>query len=368
MGLLDKLSKYKSGTIYVDEIISSLKGLDENLYVFGAGDRAQWIGKVLMRDGINFKGFLVNESYYAVNTRANMYGYEKNIYCYENVIEEKSGLIIILGIPQSVLDMSMFEIDAIQKVIPINLGNRDDYLMDLNVLQEHEDALEWLYDNLEDEYSKECLIYCLRGRLTGRDYDFVPSKWSDPEYFLDELIEWGEKECIVDCGAFDGDTIAEFLTKKPSDNNFEYKIYAWEPDNVNFSKLRNEYESNNKIICINKATYSETGTLGFLSAGEECSAVINGGNASVVTDTIDLVLNNEKATFIKMDIEGSELKALMGAKEQIVHNKPRLAICLYHKQEDFWTIPQYIKRLNPEYKIFLRSHSSMPTELVLFCI
>lgn len=69
-----------------------------------------------------------------------------------------------------------------------------------------------------------------------------------------------------------------------------------------------------------------------------------------------------------MDIEGSEIEALIGARKQIVNNTPRLAICVYHKKEDLYAIPQLIMEYNSNYKLYLRPHSMMPTELVLFAI
>lgn len=369
MNLMGELLKCEGDTTYVEEIMTLLRNKDDRIFIFGAGDRAQWLGKILIREGINFRGFLVNKKYFKNDIKANMYGYEKKVYCYESIIEkEEKRIIILLGIPRSMLNMAMFEMDIVEKVIPINLGNREDYLMDFQLLEEHKADLEWLYEKLEDDYSRECLTYCLKGRLTGRDYEFEPSKWSDPEYFLEGLIEWEKTECIVDCGAYDGDTVAEFLRKKPTGNDFEYKIYAWEPDKFNYDRLRDTYKANECVICINKAAYSKAGMFGFSSDGGEMSTIMEGADDVVATDTIDRVLAKDKATFIKMDVEGSELEALKGAKEQIINNKPRLAICVYHKQEDFWTIPQYISKLNPGYKLYLRTHSSMPTELVLFCI
>lgn len=67
-----------------------------------------------------------------------------------------------------------------------------------------------------------------------------------------------------------------------------------------------------------------------------------------------------------MDIEGSELRALMGSEETIKKYKPKLAICIYHKREDLITIPQYIKIIVPEYKLYLRAHFPYVSETVLY--
>ena len=67
-----------------------------------------------------------------------------------------------------------------------------------------------------------------------------------------------------------------------------------------------------------------------------------------------------------MDIEGAEQNALEGAKDIILRNKPKLAICLYHKPEDLWEIPLYIHSLVPEYKIYIRHHSHTNEETVMY--
>lgn len=72
--------------------------------------------------------------------------------------------------------------------------------------------------------------------------------------------------------------------------------------------------------------------------------------------TIDDELEDIDVTYIKMDIEGAELNAIMGAKNTIIKNKSKLAVCVYHKTSDFWKIPAYIKTLNEDYSLYLRHH------------
>ena len=67
-----------------------------------------------------------------------------------------------------------------------------------------------------------------------------------------------------------------------------------------------------------------------------------------------------------MDIEGSELEALRGAREVIRRDKPRLGICVYHRPEDILEIPMFIKELVPEYKLYIRHHSPHLNETVVY--
>ena len=80
------------------------------------------------------------------------------------------------------------------------------------------------------------------------------------------------------------------------------------------------------------------------------------------------LMNKEEVTFIKMDIEGAELKALKGAKNIILRDKPKLAISIYHKPEDIVEIPLFIKELVPEYKLYIRHYSNDSIETVLYAV
>ena len=79
--------------------------------------------------------------------------------------------------------------------------------------------------------------------------------------------------------------------------------------------------------------------------------------------------SEERVTFIKMDIEGAELESLKGAGRIIIREqKPKLAICVYHKKEDIFDIPEYILSLNPKYKLYLRHYTLGEWDTVLYAI
>ena len=82
--------------------------------------------------------------------------------------------------------------------------------------------------------------------------------------------------------------------------------------------------------------------------------------------SIDDMVGDDKVTFIKMDIEGAEMEALEGAKQTIERNRPKLAISIYHKEEDLWEIPFYILSKYPWYKIYMRHYTLTTNETVLY--
>ena len=83
---------------------------------------------------------------------------------------------------------------------------------------------------------------------------------------------------------------------------------------------------------------------------------------------LDDLLQGEKVTFIKMDIEGKEYYALMGAKEIIAIQKPRLAISVYHRTDDIIKIPALLLELVPEYKFCIRHYSILSNETILYAL
>ena len=59
---------------------------------------------------------------------------------------------------------------------------------------------------------------------------------------------------------------------------------------------------------------------------------------------------------VLMDIEGSELNALLGSLRAIEANKPKFAVRVYHKKDDLLTIPQFFLNLkSAKYDLYLRN-------------
>jgi FkbM family methyltransferase len=87
-------------------------------------------------------------------------------------------------------------------------------------------------------------------------------------------------------------------------------------------------------------------------------------------ESIDAMVDTGKiprVDFIKLDIEGHELATLKGAESTIRRFRPRLAISLYHKLEDFAQIPSWIAGLDLGYRLYLDHYTIHHEETVLYC-
>lgn len=187
------------------------------------------------------------------------------------------------------------------------------------------------------------------------------------QYFAPNFIKYEDEEIFVDAGSYDLETAISLKNycKKVK------KVYAFEPDAQSYKKClynKDAYHFAEAEI-LPFGTWSEKKTLQFQAEKSICSCVSDWGENVIRVTTIDETVDkNDRVTFIKMDVEGSELESLKGAKHIICRDKPKLAICIYHKPEDMTEIPLYIKSLVPEYKIYVRYHSNSDAETVLYAV
>ena len=174
-----------------------------------------------------------------------------------------------------------------------------------------------------------------------------------------------ENEIFLDVGGYDGMTSVYF-----SQWASKYKkIYIFEPDENNIEKCYYNIEKYN-IRCelIGRGVWSEDTILKFEANSNESSQISNNGEYIIPVTTIDKACAGKGVSFIKMDIEGAEEQALIGAKQTIINNRPKLAICVYHKLDDIWKIPNIILKYNSSYKLFLRHYTYSENDTVLYAV
>jgi FkbM family methyltransferase len=192
----------------------------------------------------------------------------------------------------------------------------------------------------------------------------------DLDIYFDEVIlnSLGGDEIFVDGGCLDFNTSLMFLKHCPR----AAKIYAIEPNPAQITTVeRNILRSGfSKAQIITSALGSGDAEFFFEADGTSSHLTSEATSVKVVVSALDdLVRPNEKITFIKMDIEGSELEALKGCQRTIRAHRPKLAISIYHNPDDYICLPRYIISLVPEYKLYMRHYSSFSSsESVLYAI
>lgn len=216
-------------------------------------------------------------------------------------------------------------------------------------------------------YSEEIQLYLLNYFPKNQIIPFAGNgllEFVDNQYFAEDIMKFEDGEVFVDGGCFDFET-SKFLLQRCKVKH----IYAFEPDKNNLIKVEGGIKETgfDNVTVFNKGLWDKEDKLYFNASGDILSHVTSSGSNEDMIEVVALdEVIDEKVTFIKMDIEGSELKALEGAKNLICTYKPKLAICIYHKPEDTIDIPAYIKSLVPEYRFWIRHYSYSPAETVLY--
>ena len=188
-----------------------------------------------------------------------------------------------------------------------------------------------------------------------------------PDQYFQPFVPSGFYRSFVDGGAYAGDTLDSFRAKF-GDAFDDY--YAFEPDPRNFAGL--ETRTGDPRLHLFNIGLSDRGAEMFLDPGVVSSGarVVSEGEGvdALRVDALDAVLAGRKVTCIKMDVEGAEPEALLGAREIIKAQRPALAVCVYHRPDHLWEIPGWIKTFEPSYSLYLRHHSGYDYETVCYAV
>lgn len=195
------------------------------------------------------------------------------------------------------------------------------------------------------------------------DFSYLNGSMALKQYFPYDLFTHGGNECFVDGGAYNGETIADFINAVH--NNYQ-SIYAFEPDRQNFQQLKNNTRHIARLHLLNAGLYSETREIGFSSLGNSGSFISETGKDRISLVKLDDMAAELKPTYIKLDIEGAEKEALHGMKNIITACHPKLAVSIYHKASDLWELPLLIHSLNPAFNIHIRHYSLDLNETVCY--
>lgn len=242
-------------------------------------------------------------------------------------------------------------------------------LFDREFFRAHMDELQQTYDALADDRSREVFLDLLRYKLTGK-IDPLMKTEDDRETVLRELLPPNHNESFVDLGAYNGDTVSEFLAA--CGGEFD-AIYALEPDGKNFKKMGKRLDemglgSDERIHLHNAAAWSEPTTLHFAAKAGRNSTVTAAGR-EVSAESVDHVLSGATASYMKLDVEGSEKEALNGAAETIRRHHPKILLSAYHRSEDLFALPTQINSIAEGYCFYLRRFPYIPAwEINYICI
>jgi len=326
--------------------------VEKPIVIYGMGDGCEKIVKVCNAFGIPVAGIFASDEYVRGHS---FLGYPVLRY---SQAKERFGEMVIL------LAFAAFEPGLVAKIKEIMEENElyapdvplfGGELFDRAYFERHREELKAVFDRLADETSRNVFRSVLAFKISGKPSYLFDCETPKEEAFS-SILTLGKEECYADLGAYDGDTLSEFLGVV---GGAFKRIYAFEPNPKNFKKLFRNFGEKEKICLVEKGAWSCTTELRFnLKAGRSSAADEAASGVAGVTSVDERI--KEPLSFIKFDVEGAEREALKGCEGQIRSNHPKIALSAYHRTEDLFALPLQVLSYVPEYRLYLRHHPYVP--------
>lgn len=358
----------------LDLFLSEGYGTNNKIIIYGAGYALPATIKKLLKYKFKIVGICDSNPQKIGN---NIFGYE--ILDPNEVISKNTDARILISSPKFFDEIytSLKSNYGLKRIIDIDLDNThyfEQYEFK-NFFKNNIEKFIYVYSKLESDskliFEKIITAHCHGERLKFFDAFTGNEDW----YLFKSLLSPKKNTVFIDCGAYSGDTVKLFIDSAL--NEFS-EILAFEPMPEILKDLKIVLDSiNKKTHLISKGVAEKNGLKKF-SIQDVYSSVIREADKTEKTISIPVVkldtvideldFENQIDFVIKMDIEGEEYNALLGAESLIKKYKPRMAICLYHKVDDFVRIPELILKFRSDYKLHIRHQSTGCTDTILFAI
>lgn len=326
-----------------------LKTVRKPIVLYGMGNGADKIIRVLNDFDIEISGVFATDGF--VRDKY-FHGFKLSSY---SELKEKFGdmtVLLAFGSARKEVLNNIKRISSEQELFAPDVPVYGDTVFTSEYLDSNKDAFIDIYNRLADGISKSTFENTLRYKLSGRlDYLFDCAVPYDEPY--EAFLKLGSNESYLDLGAYNGDTVADFVRRTDSYN----KITAVEPDKKSFKKLLNNTADLNNFTAVNACTSAFDTTAEFSMRGGRNSSIGSGEKISCLTvDT----LAKDGVSFIKADVEGEELNILRGAVNTISKYKPKLMLACYHRTEDLITLPTAVAAIRNDYRLYMRRFPCVP--------
>lgn len=321
------------------------------IWLYGMGNGADKILDELTRRGISVSGVFASDGFVR---HQQFRGF--TVSSYAEAVERDGDIIVLLcfGSSRPEVLQNIYRIMGERELYAPDVAVIGDGIFDLEYAREHRAELEKVYSMLADDLSKKTFEECIRYRLSG-DVTHLKNCESQPDEAWQNILKPTDNEVFVDLGAFIGDTVEEFVSQVGGYTH----IYAVEPTKKSFKRLQKATEGMENISLFNRAVSSGESELIFNTHGGRNHAESTEGER-IAASSLDNILNGEKATLVKMDLEGGEAAAIEGARNTILIHKPKLQIACYHRTEDYFALPLKVAEIRDDYRLYMRHFPGLP--------
>lgn len=327
------------------------------IVVYGMGNGADKLFDKLATLGVRVADIFASDGFVRGHSFRGML-----VRSFSEITEKYDDFVILLSFAsrrEEVLSMLVEMDEKYDLLIPdMPVADANEYF-DRAFYNRHYSEIREAYERLEDERSKSTFASIIRYKLTGR-LEYLEGAYST----LDELygaLPSDNIRSVIDVGAYSGDTIREMKRYFPN----LCDAVAIEPDAKTFKRLMKyaDSETDIHIRTINAAAWREDSEGAFQASGNRNSSISatpsyenrSLGVSLISVDGLDLAPD-----YIKYDVEGAELEALMGSNATIIRHAPALLVSLYHKSKDIFSLINYLGERYPNYKMTLHRLRCVP--------
>lgn len=333
------------------ELWKYLKETKKPILLYGMGNGADKIINVLESFGIEYKGVFASDGF----VREKLF-HGKKLMSYSEAKEKYPQMIVLLcfGSAREDVRQNVLKIAAEQELFAPEVPVISDGLFCEEFYYSNKERFDTVSERLADDLSRKTYHNLIKYKLSGKIEYLLDCEVEEDEPY-ESFLNLSDNESFVDLGAYTGDTVIDFVNRVKTYK----KIFAAEPDFKNFRKLMANTENLESIFIFNVGIGDFCGTSNFSMSGGRNSKKEK-GKKEIEFRTVDSIVGENEVTYIKMDVEGEEENAILGAKNTILKHKPKMLVSAYHKTDDLIKLPETVFAIRNDYKLYIRHFKSLP--------
>lgn len=363
MSLLEKLN---FDNVKQNPIIE-LKECKQPVLVYGGGSFARDILYYLTSNGVRVEGVFVDRGGFVLGDIVEEYSVKE-----VPIDHIDFPCVVVMGMANYLKGEDLYN-DFIKKVYYLSYfpyGDNKPFTRD--DVEKSLPSLEKTYSLLADDFSRQCMAAYLNARISNDASCVFLCYEGEQTYFSNSVFHVNPEENYADIGAYTGDTIKLFYD---SCNERPGHIWAFEGD----PELKKSIDNTINGCGITAQTdlyitglWSEKKTLSFSKSEHniEEGTIVDGGTGNTIeADTIDNLLRDrkDKVDILKINFANAD-EVLKGATQVVSTDKPKLSIVVGFFDHLIYDIPDIVKSIDSDYKIYFRYNSALPARLVMYAV
>lgn len=341
----------------ITDIWQQLSNTNKPIVLYGMGDGADKILNVCQKKNITINGVFASDEFVRGQSFRGF-----TVKKYSDIKNELGEMVILVSFATSLKNVleRIYTLNSTDELYAPDVPVFGEGVFDSEFFNKNFEKFNSVYNLLHDCVSKKTYYNIIKYKLTGK-IDLLSNCETNVVESYNNIIKPETKSVYVDIGAYNGDTINEYVSYAGKD----ISVYAFEPDAKNFVKLSENIKKLDlsSIKLYNIAAWDKKEDLIFYSRSGRNSAHTTShatSKAKIITaDRVDSYID-EKVDYINIDAEGSDLQALIGLEKVICNFKPTISCAVYHRNQDMFEIPLYLASKYDSFEMYIRHFPYIP--------